>query len=306
MFGQFQESCYVSGAQTADNAHFELDDSIAPFDVAEIEGTGFGQPRPARARHPLEDDDDSHILGMMLNTVLQMLSLERATCVVHLETIANRGQIILNQGVIVDARTGLISGDEAARQMMRWSEPKITVTRKTVEAPRTVTAPLNQLVLQSARESGPNTSPDPVQPPPSQTLPRAHVHSAEAVTGPLIQPLTDAERAITDQVAGVPGVWSAFLLPANGTALHGYLAGDNAFLDGLSLIAELAQKQVQLVSRTSGTECFQEMLLGSRGWTILVSGLATGRLLVTLQDRTGQVTALRAAIRRAEEAIAAH
>jgi hypothetical protein len=122
----------------------------------------------------------------------------------------------------------------------------------------------------------------------------------------LIQPLTDAERAITDQVAGVPGVWSAFLLPANGTALHGYLAGDNAFLDGLSLIAELAQKQVQLVSRTSGTECFQEMLLGSRGWTILLSGLATGRLLVTLQDRTGQVTALRAAIRRAEEAIAAH
>lgn len=109
----------MCSARAVENSHIELDDTIVPFDFTDLDAPPAPANRSGARRAPEADDEDSHILGMMVNTVLQMLSLERATCVVHLETVANRGQIVLTNGAMVDARTGLITGDEAARQMMR-------------------------------------------------------------------------------------------------------------------------------------------------------------------------------------------
>jgi CheY-like chemotaxis protein len=100
----------------------------------------------------LEERSQGVVQGISLTGFLQLLAMERKTCVVRVVRDAERwGSFAFVDGVLTDARTSQNAGDDAAVEMLGWGEPVLHVEPNLERIQPTVRLPLNHLVMEFAR-----------------------------------------------------------------------------------------------------------------------------------------------------------
>ena len=108
-----------------------------------------------------------------LTDILQVLAVNRKTCTLYLRRGQERGEISLQDGQVVDARTGDQVGEEAFFTLLDWDGADFFIGSTTpTEIPRTIQKDFHSLILSwmehreaTTRDSVPVLSP----PTPSST-----------------------------------------------------------------------------------------------------------------------------------------
>jgi hypothetical protein len=98
-----------------------------------------------------------YLHGVSLSAILQMLHLERKTCVVEVSAHGLLGSLILVNGELVDASAGDLSGEEAACEILGWIDPQTAILDGAETFRHTVQRPITQLIMDAVRivdESG--------------------------------------------------------------------------------------------------------------------------------------------------------
>jgi DNA-binding response OmpR family regulator len=148
---------------------FELgaDDFIEkPADLELLAAKVKGMIRKARARRPADDraraaaqggsEGSGGVAGSLADMgivdILQVLASARKTVCIRVEgPHGARGELSLDKGRLVAAGVGELRGEEAVFELFEWSEGRFTVHAGDPPEERTVTAPLESLLLEACR-----------------------------------------------------------------------------------------------------------------------------------------------------------
>jgi hypothetical protein len=93
----------------------------------------------------------SYLNGLSLPAILQMLHMERKTCVVDVSAHGWLGALTLINGELVDARVGEVTGEEAAYKILNWPEPQVMIADGVESVQPTVSRPVTQVIMDAAR-----------------------------------------------------------------------------------------------------------------------------------------------------------
>lgn len=99
----------------------------------------------------LTDGVGGHVRNIGLPAFLQLVEMERKSCVLMIESGAHNGVLHLDDGVLVDARTDQLRGDAAATAIAAWPSPSITIRTSRGVKRRTVERPLGFILLEAMR-----------------------------------------------------------------------------------------------------------------------------------------------------------
>ncbi len=94
-----------------------------------------------------------HVAGISLPSFMQLLELDKKTCTLHIKSGRNRGDMYFKQGELISARTGKITGQDAAFEIINWDNPEIEIENvcKFKEEDRDINVPMGFLLIESAR-----------------------------------------------------------------------------------------------------------------------------------------------------------
>jgi hypothetical protein len=121
-------------------AAFVEDDPDA--DHVDTLGLGTGQ---------LVHRQTGYLSGVSLSAVLQMLHLERKTCVVEVSARGWLGTLTLVNGELVDAAVADASGEEAACMILNWSNAQTSIIDGVELFRHTVRKPITSLIMDAVR-----------------------------------------------------------------------------------------------------------------------------------------------------------
>jgi hypothetical protein len=95
---------------------------------------------------------EGDLVDLTLPTLLHALSIDRATAVLRIQHGADQGALYLSAGTLVHALAGRAVGDQAVRQILRWSDGRFRLVREDDAQPRTITHPLAHFLASPNRE----------------------------------------------------------------------------------------------------------------------------------------------------------
>jgi DNA-binding response OmpR family regulator len=118
----------------------------APFDAV------VGKPPDmeellGRVDHLLERSRESAIRGMAVESLLQVLQIERADCTLAVSARGRIGRLFLRAGELHHAEVNELRGREAFFELLRWPSPILSLG-EAHEAETTITTALAGLLLQ--------------------------------------------------------------------------------------------------------------------------------------------------------------
>lgn len=108
---------------------------------------------PGIVREKLAQRARGHIEGITISGLLQILNLERKSCVLRVVSRGRLGELMCEAGEIVHAESDDGNGVKAVQSILGWEEPTIEIGPLPSLSERTITAPLLQLLLESAQRS---------------------------------------------------------------------------------------------------------------------------------------------------------
>lgn len=107
----------------------------------------------------LQVDYGGQIRGISLPSFLQMLELEGKTCTLEVSTGRQMGYLYFNEGTLLDARAGQLTGSDAALKILTWNRPMIDLDYQEITQKRTILRPLMSILLESRRRLDENRRP---------------------------------------------------------------------------------------------------------------------------------------------------
>jgi hypothetical protein len=93
----------------------------------------------------------SFVRGVSLSGVLQMLHLERKTCVLEVVSDCRFGTLTLVNGELVDAGADELEGEEAVYRILTWPHPQTTILDGVNLFRHTVGLPISRLLMELVR-----------------------------------------------------------------------------------------------------------------------------------------------------------
>ena len=122
----------------------------------------------ARLHEVLESSRQGFVSGIALATVLQIIDMERRTCTLRVRTGDAEGILHFVQGVLHDAATATLTGEDAAREIVGWDRTAVEI-RPGGRAARRIETPLGAILLEcfKARDERAAARPASVHPTPA-------------------------------------------------------------------------------------------------------------------------------------------
>ncbi len=93
-----------------------------------------------------------HIKGINLPSFLQLLNLERKTCVVKVSFNSRNGYLYFTQGEMIDAQFEMRRGEGAVYEILKWPNPEIEIQNVSVRVTKTINMPLEHILMESAKK----------------------------------------------------------------------------------------------------------------------------------------------------------
>jgi CheY-like chemotaxis protein len=118
-----------------------------PFSFEDLEGIGFPellQPRKT---------EKGFVNGISLQSFLQLISMEGKSCTLYIKANGNSGEIYLENGELLNARTGQLEGGKAAYEIVSWDDKGLTIEidNECHNKERKIEFPIMHLLMESAR-----------------------------------------------------------------------------------------------------------------------------------------------------------
>ncbi len=94
-----------------------------------------------------------HVAGISLPSFMQLLELDSKTCTLHVTSGKNKGDMFFKDGELLSAKTGKITGQDAAFVIINWDNSEIEIENicKLKEEDRDINVPMGFLLIESAR-----------------------------------------------------------------------------------------------------------------------------------------------------------
>lgn len=94
-----------------------------------------------------------HVAGISLPSFMQLLELDKKTCTLHIKSGKNRGDMFFKQGELYSAKTGKMTGQDAAFEIINWENSEIEIENlcKMRDEDRDINVPMGFLLIESAR-----------------------------------------------------------------------------------------------------------------------------------------------------------
>ena len=98
----------------------------------------------------LDARSSSQISGVSVAAFLQMMSSEKSTCMLSVQSGGRAGHLYLQEGDLVEAATGNLRAEEAARDIVGWEKPVITIIGEGRKVKRSIRKSLISILMESA------------------------------------------------------------------------------------------------------------------------------------------------------------
>ena len=94
-----------------------------------------------------------HVAGISLPSFMQLLELDKKTCTLHIKSGKKRGDMFFKQGELYSAKTGKLTGQDAAFEIINWDNSEIEIENvcKIKDDDRDINVPMGFLLIESAR-----------------------------------------------------------------------------------------------------------------------------------------------------------
>lgn len=89
--------------------------------------------------------------NVSLASFLQLLEMERKSCVLTVTSDRKTGALCLDKGVLVAAKNESSTGEAAAIEIVAWPSPSICISRHGDAGPRTINSALGYIVMEAMR-----------------------------------------------------------------------------------------------------------------------------------------------------------
>jgi len=93
----------------------------------------------------------SYIRGITLATFLQLMHMEKKSCTLKISQAERIGYLFFKTGVLLDADTGDLKGDEAAYEILAWDDAEIEMDSHCRRQEQVITAGLEHLLIDAFR-----------------------------------------------------------------------------------------------------------------------------------------------------------
>jgi CheY-like chemotaxis protein len=94
---------------------------------------------------------ESVLGGLTVAGFTQLLEIERKSCLLRVSSLGHRGDLVFEDGQLIDAVTEDAQGDRAALDILSWHDAELQLHEGPKGQRRRITLPLNHLLLESAR-----------------------------------------------------------------------------------------------------------------------------------------------------------
>jgi CheY-like chemotaxis protein len=91
------------------------------------------------------------VQGITLPTFVQLMELEKKTCSLLVRSNGKAGVANFLNGELVDAKTGFLSGEDAAYEIFAWADVVIEMKAANSRTERSIHAPLNHILMEALR-----------------------------------------------------------------------------------------------------------------------------------------------------------
>jgi hypothetical protein len=192
--------------------------------------------RERRVTDPLRNGRARGVVGVVVGVspgaVLQVLQLERRTCLVWVSAPDREGELVLDAGQLVAATAGELAGEDAVYAILAWSGVRLEIGGPAASVARNVSTPLQQLLLDAVRRVDESARAEAGRPPAASSaandaLTVDAIDAARVLPAPADHPdrADDAERPPPTPEAVLP-LWSLAVLEALQASLDALMAID--------------------------------------------------------------------------------
>lgn len=111
-----------------------------------MSGTSFGKNQVVSEENPA-----GYINGIPVCSFVQVLELEKKTCTLLVSSDGTNGCLYLDKGVVLNAETGTLIGEEAAIQILGWENAQIKMIDDCAKKEKDIRSSLTRLILDAFR-----------------------------------------------------------------------------------------------------------------------------------------------------------
>lgn len=105
----------------------------------------------SRIRSTLAQSIRGHVEHVSLASFLQLIEMERKTCTLTVRSNGNVGVLFVKLGQLQDARTGTMTGEDAAISIVGWPDVGITIVNQCPTQERVIETPLGFIIMEGLR-----------------------------------------------------------------------------------------------------------------------------------------------------------
>lgn len=102
-------------------------------------------------RETFESSARGEVNGISLASFLQLVNMESKTCTLRVKAMGQVGQLYCQQGDLIAAEVGALSGDDAAIEMVSWDSAVIEILKFDRDKQKEIKQPLMNLLMEGSR-----------------------------------------------------------------------------------------------------------------------------------------------------------
>jgi CheY-like chemotaxis protein len=255
------------------------------------------------------------IQGITLFGLLQLLEVERKTALIVVRALRDEGRLFFEDGELADANVRRKTGLEAVYEILGWTDPSVEIFYRRRSRQRTVTEPLQHVLMEAARlhdERG-NAGGERVQEslrtqaPPADSPVKASSDARSAATPRVssrAKPLPENRNvgAALAEALEIPGAIGAALVHASSGMALGEAGGSAGFSMSLAaaVTTDLVRAQAKGMNAMRLDDTVEDIVvtLGTQYHVIVFAGLARNVFLYLVLARdNADVVAARTRLR---------
>lgn len=131
----------------------EIEKSIQEFEVFDyLEKPIDFKTLAEKVQIGINKNSDGHLKGIMLFSFLQLLQLEKKTCVLKVISDEKKGILYFSKGDLIDATFGEFFGEEAAFEIVCWEDVEIEIMKVFKKHQRCIKKPLQNILMEAAQK----------------------------------------------------------------------------------------------------------------------------------------------------------
>jgi CheY-like chemotaxis protein len=106
-----------------------------------------------KIRNGINKHSDGHLKGIMLFSFLQLLQIEKKTCVLKVSSHDKKGILYFFKGELIDASYNKSVGEAAAFEIVCWEDAEIEIVKVSKKLHRRITKPLQNILMEAAQKN---------------------------------------------------------------------------------------------------------------------------------------------------------